>query len=82
MSRSTAYSYAIPVGLALIGLVGAYRRSLLRSKYGIGGSALADCMCHAMCWCCSIAKEAREIRHQAIEEALAGAEQDLTSAEL
>ena len=77
MSRSTAFSYALPVGMALIGLVGAYRRWMLRSKYGIGGSTIGDFVCHSMCWCCSIAKEAREIRHQAIEEALAGAEQDL-----
>lgn len=78
MSRSTAYSYALPFAMMLIGAVGAWRRGLLREKYGIGGSALSDFVCHAACCCCSIAKEAREIRHQAIEEALAGAEQDLS----
>ena len=78
ISRSTAYSYALPFAIMLIGAVGAWRRGLLREKYGIGGSMLSDFVCHAACCCCSIAKEAREIRHQAIEEALAGAEQDLS----
>jgi len=71
MSRSTAYSYSLPAGMVLIGLVGAWRRSLLRARYGIGGTVLGDFVAHAFCWCCCIAKEAREIRHQAIEEALA-----------
>ena len=76
-SRSAMFLYSIPVAMCLVGLVGASRRAKLREKYGIGGSTLGDCVCHACCTCCSLAKETREIRHQAIEEALSGAEADL-----
>ena len=76
-TRSALFMYAYPVAPALVGLVGAMRRQKLRMKYGIGGSSLGDFMSHACCMCCSISKEAREIKHQAIEEALANADADL-----
>ncbi len=68
------------LGLAMVtvGVVGGLRRSKLRAKYGIAGSAWGDCLCHSCCHCCSLAKEAREIKRQTINEALAGAQQDLT----
>jgi Cys-rich protein (TIGR01571 family) len=80
MDRSAAFFYACPLAMCLIGLVGMLRRLALRQKYGIGGSVLADFACHCCCWCCSLAKEAREIRRQKLDEAVAGAERDLTSA--
>lgn len=77
VDRSTAFVYAMPVGAALVGLVGAARRRALRRKYGIGGTALGDWCCHAWCTCCSLAKEAREIRRQNLAEVVAGAERDI-----
>ena len=77
VDRSTAFLYALPVGAALVGLVGAARRSALRRKYGIGGTSLGDWCCHMCCACCSLAKEAREIRRQDLAEVVAGAERDI-----
>ena len=68
VSRSTAFLCAMPFAMLLCGVLGAYRRGMMRTKFGIGGSAFGDFVCHACCHCCSLAKEAREIRHQAIEE--------------
>lgn len=36
LDRSAAFMYAVPIGMALIGLVGMLRRRALRVKYGIG----------------------------------------------
>lgn len=77
LDRTTAFLYAVPVGMALVGLVGAARRQLLRKKLGIGGTALGDFCCHAFCACCSLAKEAREIRRAHLLDVVAGAEQDI-----
>lgn len=77
-----AWWFAVPLGLACAGLVGAARRGKLRAKYGIAGSWYADFACHACCLCCSLAKEAREIRWQALEETIAGAQQDLAADEV
>ena len=77
IDRSTAFFYAVPAGMALVGFVGAMRRRALRLKYGIRGTTLGDFFCHACCTCCSLAKEAREIRRQALDEVVAGAEQDI-----
>ena len=77
IDRSHAFLYALPLALACIGLVGCWRRRMLRAKFGIGGSALGDFVCHCLCTCCSLAKESREIRRQALDELVAGAEQDL-----
>lgn len=56
LDRESALFYACPVAALLIGLVGAWRRRVLRRKYGIGGTLLGDCMCHACCTCCSLAR--------------------------
>ena len=77
--RGDAFLHALPVGLALVGCVGMLRRRALRQKYGIGGSLLSDFLCHFCCTSCSLAREAREIRKQTLDEVVAGAEQDLTS---
>ena len=77
--RGDAWLRAVPVGMALVGCMGMLRRRLLRQKYGIGGSAIGDFLCHCCCTSCSLAREAREIRKQTLDEVVAGAEQDLTS---
>ena len=64
--RSTAFLYALPVAMSLVGVVGMLRRHALRRKYGIGGTILGDFCCHCCCTCCSLAKEAREIRRQVL----------------
>ena len=63
--------------MLLVGLVGMYRRRALRLKYGIGGTVLGDFCCHFLCTCCSLAKEAREIRRNLLDEVVANAERDL-----
>ena len=77
IERTDAFLYALPVGMSLVALVAMLRRRALRHKYGIGGTLAGDFFCHCCCACCSLAKEAREIRRQALDEATAGAEQDL-----
>ena len=77
MDRSTIFFYAMPAAMALVGIVGMIRRHELRRKYGIGGTMLGDFCCHFCCACCSLAKEAREIRRQMLEEVVAGASVDL-----
>jgi Cys-rich protein (TIGR01571 family) len=61
VDRSTAFLFAVPVAMALLGLVGALRRRALRDKYGIGGTTLGDFCCHCLCTCCSLAKEVRAL---------------------
>lgn len=78
-AHDTALLWSCPFAVILIGAVGMLRRTKLRQRYGIGGSAVGDFFCHAFCWCCSLAREAREIRRQALDEVVAVAEQDLTS---
>lgn len=77
--RGDAFLYAMPIAMILMGCVGMFRRRALRLKYGIGGNLLGDFLCHCLCACCSLAREAREIRKQTLDEVVAGAEQDLTS---
>ena len=79
-THKNALLYAVPLAMVLVGIVGMLRRTRLRQRYGIGGSAAGDFLAHAMCWCCSIARETREIRRQALDEVVAIAEQDLTTA--
>ena len=76
-SREQALLYAWPIAMLLVGLVGMYRRRALRLKYGIGGTALGDFCCHFLCTCCSLAKEAREIRRNLLDEVVANAERGL-----
>ena len=78
LSFST-WVYFIPAAMLVVGLLGMLRRRKLRQSYGIAGSAFGDFVCHCCCHCCSLAKEAREIRRHGIEEALEGAQQDLTT---
>ena len=77
IERTDAFLYALPVGMSLVALVAMLRRRALRHKYGIGGTAVGDFFCHCCCGCCSLAKEAREIRRQVLDEVTAGAERDL-----
>ena len=44
------------------------------TRYSIGGSAISDFLCHCCCTSCSIAREAREIRTQAVHEAISTVE--------
>mmetsp|Transcript_62008 Transcript_62008/g.184548 ORF Transcript_62008/g.184548 Transcript_62008/m.184548 type:complete len:228 (+) Transcript_62008:2-685(+) len=70
LDRSTAALYTLPLLMVAFGLVGCYRRTKLRSKYSIGGSAISDFLCHCCCTWCSIAREAREIRTQVVHETI------------
>ena len=56
--------------MASVAALSAWRRSKLRHKYGLGGSFFSDCLAHCLCHCCSLAREAREIRTQAVNEVL------------
>jgi Cys-rich protein (TIGR01571 family) len=56
LDRSSAMFFALVGSMAMVGAVGAYRRGVLRAKYGIGGSAVGDFVCHTCCTCCSLAK--------------------------
>ncbi|KAL1525910.1 hypothetical protein AB1Y20_020737 [Prymnesium parvum] len=66
--------YALPLLFAAFGLIGCFRRRKLRRKYALTGSTLSDFVCHCCCVPCSIAREAREIRTQVVNETLASME--------
>lgn len=77
LDRETVRILLWPAAMVGIGIVGMLRRRALRERYNIGGTLLGDFVCHTLCHCCSLAKEAREIRRQTLDEVIIGAEQEL-----
>jgi len=67
--------------MVVTGLVGGWGRYRLRGRYHITGGFAGDFLCHCFCHCCSLAKEAREIRAQAIQQVLSE-DIDLSSIDL